>query len=179
MGGRISSAALDNRAGMTAVFECLELIKNRETPVNVNVAFTTGEELGLHGARTLLCGDLPDAAIVVDVTHGRTPDSTDFDTFPLGSGAIICRGPNVHYDMTYTAIETAKKKDIPYDIEVAPGNTGTNAWVLQTAGTGVPCVLLSIPLRYMHTVVETVDAEDIKNTGKLLAELVCGGDLLA
>ncbi|MBR5614613.1 MAG: M20/M25/M40 family metallo-hydrolase [Clostridia bacterium] len=178
-GGIVSSAALDNRAGMAAVLECLDCIKDKELPCNVKVAFTTGEELGLHGARTLLYDDTPDLAVVIDVTHGRTPDALDFDTFPLGCGAIICRGPNLHYEATLKTISTAKEKGIPYDIEVAAGNTGTNAWILQISGKGVPCVLVSIPLRYMHTVVETVDTADIKSAGTLLAEMILGGDIVA
>lgn len=178
-GGLVSSAALDNRAGITAIFDCLEKLSDKEISYNVKVAFTTGEELGLHGARTLLSKSTPDLAVVVDVTHGRTPDAPGFDTFPLGSGAIICRGPNLHREATLKTISVAKSKGIPYDIEVAAGNTGTNAWMLQVSGRGVPCVLISIPQRYMHTVVETVDTADIENVGSLLAEMICGGDILA
>ncbi len=178
-GSIVSSAALDNRAGMTAVFDCLDRLSGKELPYNVKVAFTTGEELGLHGARTVLADGTPDLAVVVDVTHGRTHDSLDFDTFPLGSGAIICRGPNLDYEVTLKTIKLAKDKSIPYDIEVAPGNTGTNAWMLQVSGGGVPCVLISIPLRYMHTVVETIDTKDIEQVGKLMAEMICGGEVIA
>ena len=178
-GSIVSSAALDNRAGMTAVFNCLDRLSGKELPYNVKVAFTTGEELGLHGARTVLADGTPDLAVVVDVTHGRTPDALAFDTFPLGSGAIICRGPNLDYEATLKTIKLAKEKSIPYDVEVAPGNTGTNAWMLQVSGGGVPCVLISIPLRYMHTVVETIDTKDIECVGKLMAEMICGGEIIA
>ncbi|MBE7032517.1 MAG: M42 family metallopeptidase [Ruminococcaceae bacterium] len=178
-GSLVSAAALDNRAGMTAVFSCLDKLSGKELPYNVKVAFTSGEELGLHGARTVLADDVPDLAMVVDVTHGLTPDALNFDTFPLGSGAIICRGPNLDYEATLKTISIAKEKSIPYDIEVAPGNTGTNAWMLQVSGGGVPCVLISIPLRYMHTVVETIDTRDIECVGRLMAEMICGGDIIA
>lgn len=178
-GSIVSSAALDNRAGMTAVFDCLDRLSGKELSYNVKVAFTSGEELGLHGARTVLADGTPDLAVVVDVTHGRTPDALAFDTFPLGSGAIICRGPNLDYGATLKTIDLAKEKNIPYDIEVAPGNTGTNAWMLQVSGGGVPCVLISIPLRYMHTVVETIDTKDIECVGKLMAEMICGGEIIA
>ena len=178
-GGIISSAALDNRAGMTAVFDCLDRLSDKTLPYNVKVAFTTGEELGLHGARTVLADETPDLAVVVDVTHGRTPDALDFDTFPLGSGAIICRGPNLDYEATLKTINIAKEKGITYDIEVAAGNTGTNAWMLQVSGGGVPCVLISIPLRYMHTVVETIDTKDVECVSNLMAEMICGGEIIA
>ncbi len=173
--GKVSSAALDNRAGMASLFKCLELIKNADIKVNVMIAFSVGEELGLQGARTLIDDIVPDLAVVVDVTHGKTHDSESLDTFELGSGVAICRGPNVDYEITNLVIELAKDNNINYEIEVAPGNTGTNAWAIQTLKKGIPCVLLSIPLRYMHTTVETIAVRDIDAAGKLLSEIVLGG----
>lgn len=176
---RVSSAALDNRAGMAVVFDCLENLKGVELPCNLQIAFAKGEELGLQGANTIIGETKPDLAVVLDVTYGRTPDAGENGTFPLGCGAVICRGPNLHYQMTKRVIEVAKKKGIPYEIEVASGSSGTNAWVIQVSGGGVPCVLISIPLRYMHTTVETVDLRDMKNASKLLAEIVSGGEVVA
>lgn len=177
--GKVSSAALDNRAGMASIFECLEQLKDKKIPVNVCVAFTTGEEMGLLGARTLGFESEPDLAVVVDVTHGKTHDSQKSGTFELGAGPIICRGPNLHYEKTNKIIALAEEKKIPFDVEVAPDNTGTNAWALQTMEMGIPCALVSIPLRYMHTTVETICIEDIKNTARLLSEIVSGGDCIA
>ena len=177
--GKVSSAALDNRAGMASVFECLERIKDKELPVNVCVAFTIGEEMGLLGARTLGFENEIDLAVVIDVTHGKTHDSQSEGTFELGTGPIICRGPNLHYEKTNKIIALAEEKEIPFEVEVAPDNTGTNAWALQTMEMGIPCALVSIPLRYMHTTVETVCIEDIKNTARLLSEIVSGGDTVA
>ncbi len=179
LGTRVTSAALDNRAGMAAIFACLDELKGKELPYNLQIAFATGEELGLHGAYSIIDKDEPDLAIVVDVTYGETPDTDSSETFPLGCGAVICRGPNLDYEKTKKVIALAEKKDIPYEIEVAPGNSGTNAWAIQTSGHGVPCVLISIPLRYMHTTVETVDLCDIESVSKLISEIVCGGDVIA
>ncbi len=177
--GKVSSAALDNRAGMASVFECLEQLKNKELPVNVCVAFTVGEEMGLLGSRTLDFESELDLAVVVDVTHGKTHDSQSLGTFELGTGPVICRGPNLHYEKTNKIIALAEEKKIPFEVEVAPDNTGTNAWALQTMEMGMPCALVSIPLRYMHTTVETICIEDIKNTARLLSEIVSGGDGIA
>ncbi len=176
---RVSSAALDNRAGMTVVFDCLEKLKGAELPCNLQIAFARGEELGLQGANTIVGENKPDLAVVLDVTYGRTPDAKDAGTFPLGCGAVICRGPNLHYEMTKKVIETAKIKNIPYEIEVASGSSGTNAWAIQVSGGGVPCVLISIPLKYMHTTVETVDIRDMENVSKLLVEIISGGGVIA
>ena len=179
LGGRVSSAALDNRVCMAAIFEVLEKLKGKELPVKLSVAFTSGEETGLLGAYTIVDEKAPDLAVVLDVTYGKTPDAQGCETFSLGSGAAICRGPNVHYDITKKVMEIAKKKQIPYEIEVAPRSTGTNAWAIQTSKSGVPCVVISVPLRYMHTTVETVDLEDVENVCSLLCEIVSGGEVLA
>lgn len=176
---RVSSAALDNRAGMSVVFDCLERLKGAELPCNLQIAFAKGEELGLQGANTIIGENKPDLAVVLDVTYGRTPDAGKNGTFPLGCGAVICRGPNLHYEMTKKVIEVAKTKGIPYEIEVASGSSGTNAWAIQVSRGGVPCVLISIPLRYMHTTVETVDLRDMENVSKLLVEIVSGGEVIA
>ncbi len=179
LGSRVSSPALDNRAGIAAIFECLSLVDKSSLPYDLYVAFTSGEESGLHGAHTVISDDVPDLAIIVDVTHGSTPDEHGYATFPLGSGPAICRGPNLHYEITKSIISLAEKLEIPHEIEVASGSSGTNAWAIQTKHGGIPCALISIPLRYMHTTVETVDLNDISNTAKLLAEIVCGGVELA
>jgi len=176
---KVSSAAIDNRAGMAAVMLMLEKLRGKELPVNLKIVFASGEELGLLGARTLSMDECPDLAVVVDVTHGQTHDSKEEGTFALGAGVEICRGPNLHNSATNKIIGIAKDKNIPFEIEVASGNTGTNAWVLQTMEKGIACALLSIPIRYMHTTVETVDVRDIETTAQLLAEVVLnGGELL-
>ncbi len=178
LGSRVSVGALDNRAGICAVLKAAELLGGKLVDCNIKLAFTVGEELGLLGARTIDCSDV-DFAIVVDVTHGQTPDAKKAETFPLGSGAVICRGPNTDYKITNRIIEIAEAENIPYSIEVAAGNTGTNAWAIQTLEQGVKCALLSIPLRYMHTAVETIDTDDIIAVARLIAKSVEGGGLLA
>ncbi len=178
LGNRISSGALDNRVGICAVLQAAEKLGGKLVDYNIKLAFTIGEELGLLGARCVDCSDV-DLAVVVDVTHGQTPDSKSYETFPLGSGAVICRGPNLDYDITKKVIDTAERHNIPHTIEVASGNTGTNAWVIQTLEQGIRCVLLSIPIRYMHTTVETVDTKDIEAVAALISKIVEGGELFA
>ncbi|MFA7412692.1 MAG: M42 family peptidase, partial [Tissierellaceae bacterium] len=63
----------------------------------------------------------------------------------------------------------ANEYNIPNQIEVNAGPTGTDARAIQITREGIPSLVLSIPLKYMHTSVEVVDMKDIKNTGKLLA----------
>lgn len=167
LGGEFSAPACDNRAGMAAVLYAAEQIL--DSPYDIYFVFCSQEELGLHGAYTAAGEIAPDIAIVVDVTHGMTPDTKDeIGVFKTGSGAIICRGPNLDNELTKGLIECAKSHNIPYDIEVAAGNSGTNAWAIQAAGSGCRTLLISVPLKYMHTAVETVDISDIEETGRLI-----------
>ena len=180
LGSRACSAALDNRAGIAAVLTLLERVSDAELPYNLLISFTSGEELGLHGAYSANFDTVPDLAVVIDVTHGTTHDSPkNFTSFPLGCGAVICRGPNLRGDITDRIIGLAKESEIPYAIEVAAGCSGTNAWAFQISRGGIPCALISIPLRYMHTTVEVIDTDDIAAVGLLLEKIVTGGVNLA
>lgn len=170
------AVAMDNRGGMAAVLLGVNEIKN--SPYDIYIVFCTEEELGLHGAYTAAAEISPDLSVVVDVTHGMTPDTKEeTGVFKTGSGAIICRGPNFDYALAKSLVNLAKENNIKYDIEVASGNSGTNAWAIQTAGEGIKTLLLSIPLKYMHTFVETLDLSDIEETGKLI-KLIGEGGLL-
>ena len=59
-------------------------------------------------------------------------------------------------------------------IEVMAGHSGTNGWPLQVSREGVATAVLSLPLRYMHTPIETVSREDMDNTAALLAHFIRG-----
>ena len=173
---QFSSGAMDNRAGIASVINAVSKLNREKIKYNIAILFSVQEELGLHGAYTggnsLKC----DAAIVVDVTHGATHDSKDeTGVFPLGSGAVICRGSNFDYKYTLQLIEKAREYEIPYDIEVASGPSGTSAWALQITAGGIPSLLVSIPLKYMHTNVETLDICDIDAVSSLLVVAAEGG----
>lgn len=175
-GDTLCGSAMDNRAGVTAVIDALVRLKDAVLPYTLYCVFTTQEELGLHGAFAVTGRIQPDIAIAVDVTHGMTPDTKDeIGVFPLGSGAAICRGPNFHYGLTRKVISLAQNKEIPHTIEVAGGPSGTTAWAIQLGKDGVPVMLISIPLRYMHTNVETLRLCDVQAVSDLLVAAVEGG----
>ena len=168
----ITGRALDDRACFCAILRALELLKSAKRNVDVVVVGSVQEELGCRGARCAGYTVNPDYAIAVDVTHGSTPDSPKSKTFDLGSGTAIGMGPNLHPGLTKLLIKLAKEKKIPHSIEVCEGHTGTNAWVLQTVREGIKTGLLSVPLKYMHTPVETLSEKDLEATAKLLAAAV-------
>lgn len=174
----VSGGAFDNRAGIVSILLFLKDINREKLEYNITILFSVQEETGMFGAYYAggKLGQAIDAAIVIDVTHGETNDTRNMScVFSLGSGAVICRGPNLHYDYTKQLIAVAKENNIPYKIEVAAGSSGTDAWALQTSSVGLPCMLVSIPLRYMHSSVETLDIKDIEIISKLLLKVAEGG----
>ena len=114
----------------------------------------------------------PDVGIALDVTFDSGILGDNSRENKLGKGPVICIGPNIHTKTRNRLIQTANRYNIPYQVEVEPGNTGTDAWDIQTSVGGIATILISIPIRYMHTSVEVVNIEDIRNTGRLLARFI-------
>lgn len=166
-----AASALDDRAGLAVLIRTLELLKDISLPFNIAIVGAVQEELGMRGAGTAAYTLSPAAAICVDAGYGQSPDSMR-GAFPLGKGPIITVGPNVQRVVSDRLILTAKEKEIPYQVDVDSGNTGTDAWAIQVARKGVFTGLLSIPLRYMHTGYEVLDVRDAENTAQLLAAVI-------
>lgn len=176
LGETVCGKYLDDRAGVVALLlsakEIREKMLKKELSYDIYLLLSSQEEVGTRGAAVGAYSINPAAAIVVDVTHGKTPDSSDERSFKLGSGVAICTGPNISPYMYNLAVNCAKKSDILYETEVEGGPTGTDAEVVQVAQNGIPCALFSIPLKYMHTTVEMLDFNDVTALGKLISEMV-------
>ncbi len=168
----VAASAMDDRAGLAVIIKTLELLKDTALPFNVVAVGAVQEEVGLRGAGSAAFTVNPNAAICIDVCHGKTPDASGRDTFELGKGSVITVGPNVQRCVSNRFIETAKAEEIPYQIDVDSGCTGTDAWVVQVARKGVYTGLLSLPLRYMHTGYEVLHVSDAENTARLLAAVI-------
>lgn len=166
---KLSGKYLDDRAGVISLLMALDELKGKKLPFNLAVVCAVQEEVGLRGAVTGTYGTDPICAIVVDVCHGTTPDSGSTVTFKLGTGTVITCGPNIDRRMFDIAKNVAEENKIKYSVEAESGHTGTDAWVVQTSRLGVATLLLSIPLRYMHTTVETLSMRDVEATAKLIA----------
>ncbi len=168
----ISGSGLDNRAGLLTILLCIEQLSDKALDVDICVLASAKEETGRIGAKTAAYSIAPDMAVVLDVTHGKTPDGMEGRSFQIGDGLAICKGPVLSRHYTNAMIDIAKKHDIPYQIEVEAGDTGTNASAIDLTGKGVPCVMVSIPLRYMHTGVETLHPTDVQNAASLLSKFL-------
>lgn len=167
-GNRVSGKSLDNKAGVVAIYECIKELNKIKHEADVYFVSTVQEEVSMAGALTSAYKINPDIGIAVDVGFGKTPE-LDNDSLDLGAGPGITLGGNIHPNLRSHMVKLAKEYNIPYQHEVDPGPTGTDARAIQITREGIPSLVLSIPLRYMHTSVELIDMIDIKNTGKLLA----------
>src|SRR5699024_8142074 len=161
--------ALDDKAGIVAMHECIKELSTIEHESNIYCVSTVQEEIGMRGAYTSTFNINPDIGIAIDVGFGFTPELQKKNTLDMGKGPGITLGGNIHPGLRNQMIKIAKEYNIPFQNEVTPGPTGTDARAMQITKKGIPTLCLSIPLRYMHTSVEMVDTVDIKNTGKLLA----------
>lgn len=166
---RVTGKALDDRAGIAVLYECIKELSRLSHDANVYFVTTVQEEVGMMGALTSTYSINPDIGIAVDVGFGTTPELNKSDSIEMGKGPGITLGGNIHPNLRKEIVKTAKEYNIPYQMEIDAGPTGTDARAMQITREGIPSLVLSVPLRYMHTSVEVVDMEDIKNTGKLLA----------
>ena len=168
-GSRVSGKALDNRAGLVAMYECIKELNKLNHQADVYFVNTVQEEVSMAGAMTSTYKINPDIGIAVDVGFGRTPELAKSDSIELGKGPGITLGGNIHPALRKEITEVAKNYNIPFQMELCAGGTGTDARAIQITKEGIPCLVLSIPLRYMHTSVEVIDMVDVKHTGQLLA----------
>lgn len=172
LNSNISSSAFDDRCSVAAILKALELVKGKLSHIKLTVLFSAQEETGGGGAKTGAFSTMPDYAVVVDVGFGDDPYTDKSQTIELAKGPSISISPILDKNTTLQIIEIAKSNNIPYQHDVMGGRTGTNADSVSITGCGVKTVLLSVPLRYMHTANEVINIQDIDNTAKLIAEFL-------
>jgi tetrahedral aminopeptidase len=172
LNGRITGKALDNRASIAAVTHCLHHLSQRTHNWDVVAVATVQEETRLLGAFTSAHSQQPDLAIAIDVTFGKGPGASDTGTFELNSGPSLDLGPNVHSGMYKALKKTADSIEMSVSTGTHSRASGTDAFALQVARSGIPTGLISIPLRYMHTMVESVALKDVERSGRLMAEFI-------
>ncbi len=173
-GDIICGHTLDNRSSVAALTVCLEELQNRGHAWDVWAVATVQEETGYTGGYTSAFELQPSIGLIVDVTFAKGPGASDWNTVPFGKGPTLCMGPNIHPAVFNSLKELADRLEIPYSLEFAPRHTGTDTFPMQVTAGGIPCALLGLPLRYMHTPVEMVSVKDIQRTGRLMAEFIAG-----
>ena len=167
----VAARCIDDRGGLAIIVRTLELISDLNIENDIIVVGTVQEEVGLRGAKTAAASLKPDCAIAIDVCHAQSPGVSE-EAYPLGSGPVITIGPNLHSKMTKKLIDEANENNIPIQLEVCGGNTGTDAWEIQISGQGVPTALVSVPVRYMHANYEVCSISDLENAAQLISKFL-------
>ncbi len=173
----IIGRALDNRIGSFIIAQVLKNLKKRKNELRVNVLALNSvqEEIGGFGARMMSYRHMPDVAIVTDVTHATdTPgiNNKEHGTVKLGKGPTVQHGAANHVAVVQLIEQTAEKHEIEIQHEATSVRTGTDTDSIFYQRTGIPSALISLPLRYMHSPVETASIKDVKSLIELMTESV-------
>ena len=171
-GDALAGHSLDNRASVAALTSCLQELNNMQHAWDVIAVATVQEEVGLVGGYTSPFEIRPQIAVAIDVGFAKGPGANDWRTIELSKGPSLGWGPNIHPYIFKRFEEIAKQYDIPHQKDYMPRHSGTDAYAMQVVAEGIPTMLLSVPLRYMHTPVELVSMKDIERTGRLLAQTI-------
>lgn len=169
--------ALDNRMGGFMIAEVARRIheKKIKLPFGLYVVNAVQEEIGLRGAEMISRRINPDVAIVTDVTHDTNSpmyDKKESGDVTAGDGPTVSYAPAVQNNLRDLIIEVAEKKKIPFQRLAASRSTGTDTDAFAYSAEGVASALISLPLKYMHTTVETVAKSDVESVIKLILETV-------
>jgi putative aminopeptidase FrvX len=165
--------ALDNRIGGFMIAEVARLLKEKKDklPFGLYIVNAVQEEVGLNGATMIARKIKPNVAIVTDVCHDtQTPMMSKITSGDIhcGKGPVLSYAPAVQNNLLKLIIDTAKKNKIDFQRQAASRATGTDTDAFAYATDGIASALISLPLRYMHTTVESVNKKDVEEVIKLI-----------
>jgi putative aminopeptidase FrvX len=165
--------ALDNRIGGFCIAEVARLLKENKVklPFGLYITNAVQEEIGLRGAEMIAHRIQPDVAIITDVCHDTsTPmiNKIEQGDLAIGRGPVLSYGPAVQNNLLKRIIKVAQDEKIPFQRLAASRSTGTDTDAFAYSNSGVASALISLPLRYMHTTVETCHKEDVENVIRLI-----------
>jgi endoglucanase len=164
---------MDNRLGCYVAYEAARLVAEAGGgPGDVVAVAAVQEETTFGGAATTAFSLKPDLAVVVDVTHATDApgiDVNELGSHPFGSGPVVERGSNINPKVFELLYETGETEGIPFTVAASARHTGTDLDAMHLSGAGIPCGLISLPLRYMHSPVEMVELADVYAAARLIA----------
>jgi putative aminopeptidase FrvX len=168
-----SGRALDNRIGGYMIAQVARKLKEsgKKLPFGLYIVNAVQEEIGLRGAEMIAQRIKPNVAIITDVCHDTTAplySKISSGDQTAGKGPVLTYGASVHKKLLDLIIDTAKKHDIPFQRAAASRTTGTDTDAFAYSNEGVPSALISLPLKYMHTTVETASKSDIEQVIELM-----------
>jgi tetrahedral aminopeptidase len=174
----LAGKSFDDRAAVAVIVDALRVMRSSHLQWDIFAVANVQEEDGAWyaGAATSAFQIRPDAALVLDVSHGDQPGIGEVNVVPLDKGPGIALGPNVHPLVHAKLVQAAQLLEIPHRITAYSGPTGTDAWAVQIVAGGIPTGLIDLPLRYMHSSVETVALIDLERSSRLVAAFSAGLD---
>jgi putative aminopeptidase FrvX len=173
----LTGRALDNRMGGYMIAEVARRLheNKKKLPFCLYVVNAVQEEIGLRGAEMISRRLKPDLAICTDVTHDtQSPmyNKKESGNMKCGAGPVLCYGPAVQNNVLKMIIDVAQKKKIPFQRQAVSRSTGTDTDSFAYSAEGVASALISLPLKYMHTTVETVHKDDVENVINLIYDVL-------
>ena len=170
---RLVGKGLDNKACAACAVDAILNTPREALAGDVYLLLSVHEETdNIGGAATGAFAVEPHYAMVVDVNLGRTPDTKKSETVVMGKGPSITRSAIVDRRLTKMTEDAAARAEIPWQVSVAPINTGTNTSALHLVKNGIPTVDVGVPLRAMHTYVEMMDMRDAKWLSDLIRAFI-------
>jgi putative aminopeptidase FrvX len=149
--------------------------RNVELPFALFIVNSVQEEIGLRGAEMIAKRINPDVAIITDVCHDtQSPmyDKIKSGDQSAGKGPVLTYGPAVQNNLLNMVIDVAEKNNINFQRAAASRSTGTDTDAFAYSNAGVASALISLPLKYMHTTVETAHTKDIDDVIELIFEFL-------
>ncbi|RYG74514.1 M42 family peptidase [Lentibacillus lipolyticus] len=171
----ISGRGLDNRTGAFIVAEVLRRLSEEGCNVGVYAASTVNEETNMGGAYFAAAGIQPTMAIACDVTFATDYPGVNkqkHGDVKLEGGPVLAKGAPINSKINKLLEKTARKRNMTVQYELTPRMTGTDADRMRLTGPGVPISLVSLPLRYMHSPVETSSLKDMDEEIELLVTMI-------
>ena len=173
--GWVATKTADDRACVAIMLEAAQRLKKMAHQADLYFVATCQEEIGSYGALTAGFELAPDYGVAFDVCHADTPGAPRNSTQKITS-LVSSKGPFLQPFLEKKLEETAKNNGIELQVAIDPRYTATDADELSTTRAGVPTVLLSLPIKYMHTNVETLDMHALLEGGRLLAHYLSDVD---
>ena len=168
LNGRAAGKTMDDRACIGVLLEAAERLQGASHAADVYFVCSTQEEVGAYGATVAAHTIDPDLAVALDVTHATIPASRPDTTVPLDAPAVTY-GPFIQHKLLAKLVDCAKRNRVTINREPSTRDTGTDVDEIGVVREGIPCVLIDLPLKYMHTAVELLDTEAIRESARLLS----------
>lgn len=173
MGQCYNGKSLDNRISVYILIQTLKALQDVDLPYDVHAVFTVQEEVGLRGAINAAGHINPRFGFNLDVTiaydvpgaqpHEMVTQLGHGAAIKIMDGSAIC-----DYRMIQYLKNLSEEHKIAWQNEILPAGGTDTAGVQRYGKNGAITGAISIPLRNMHQVIETVHEEDVRSCISLL-----------